>query len=467
MAVSEPRDSSQLWHEMQGFGVHTLPLVDDTGVPVFVKFHWQPKLGGLCIGQFWEEAVKESPELIRTSTGVTWEAIEAGEYPEWELGLQIFTEEQAERLQLRHPRCHEDRPSKNWSRSSGPPSGWVLNRNPDNFFAETEQVASAQRTSCGNPDFTNDPLLAGRIHSYVDTQISRLGGPNFHELPINAPIAQVHDDQRDGMHRQAIHRGRVAYRAIHWRAVVLFQAGAAQGFAGVARRIDAKNADKVRIKPEGGPLHGAAVFQEPALGGGKGTHRQRIPLRTLEGDGAGDPRANGRELAQCRTRTGDPPRARPGDGSAAPFPRRWENPATPEIESSPALSLGWRGQATAASARARLQSSSPTASKENRCAARVGFRCGRGGARLGRGFAPTPASAAGEFQRQCETMENSRAFCSTPWCFQTEKMPWRVWTRTRTHSNSCASQYWHCRDHFGFRRIASAARRSADSVDDA
>ena len=89
----------------------------------------------------------------------------------------------------------------------------VLNRNPDNFFAETEQVAFCTAHVVPGIDFSNDPLLAGRIHSYVDTQISRLGGPNFHEIPINAPVAQVHNNQRDGMHRQAIHRGRVVVRA--------------------------------------------------------------------------------------------------------------------------------------------------------------------------------------------------------------------------------------------------------------
>ena len=87
----------------------------------------------------------------------------------------------------------------------------ILNRNQDNFFAETEQVAFCTAHVVPGIDFSNDPLLAGRIYSYVDTQISRLGGPNFHEIPINAPVAQVHNNQRDGMHRRAIHRGRVSY----------------------------------------------------------------------------------------------------------------------------------------------------------------------------------------------------------------------------------------------------------------
>jgi catalase len=127
----------------------------------------------------------------------------------------------------------------------------VLNRNPDNFFAETEQVAFCTAQVIPGIDFSNDPLLAGRIHSYVDTQISRLGGPNFHELPINSPIVQVHNNQRDGMHRQAIHRGRVAYEPNSLAGGCPFQAGAAQGFVTVPARIRAEEEQgKVRAKPE-------------------------------------------------------------------------------------------------------------------------------------------------------------------------------------------------------------------------
>jgi len=127
----------------------------------------------------------------------------------------------------------------------------VLDRNPDNFFAETEQVAFCTAQVIPGIDFSNDPLLAGRIHSYVDTQISRLGGPNFHELPINSPVVQVHNNQRDGMHRQAIHRGRVSYEPNSLAGGCPFQAGAAQGFVSVPARIRAEEEQgKVRAKPE-------------------------------------------------------------------------------------------------------------------------------------------------------------------------------------------------------------------------
>jgi catalase len=133
----------------------------------------------------------------------------------------------------------------------------VLNRNPDNFFAETEQVAFCTAHIVPGIDFTDDPLLAGRIHSYVDTQISRLGGPNFHEIPINAPIAQAHNNQRDGMHRQAIHRGRVAYEPNSLGGGCPFQAGAA-GFSSFREPIAD---EKVRAKPEKFAEH----YQQAAL----------------------------------------------------------------------------------------------------------------------------------------------------------------------------------------------------------
>ena len=232
------------YRTMQGFGVHTYRLVNASGDSHFVKFHWSPKAGTHSL--VWDEAVKISgadPDFHRRDL---WEAIEAGAYPEYELGLQIFTEEQAEGftfdvLDATKIVPEELVPVVTVGRL-------VLNRNPDNFFAETEQVAFCVAHVVPGIDFSNDPLLAGRIHSYVDTQISRLGGPNFHEIPINAPIAQVHNTQRDGMHRQAIHRGRVSYEPNSLGGGCPFQAGAA-GFVSFPEPRD--NADhKVRGKAE-------------------------------------------------------------------------------------------------------------------------------------------------------------------------------------------------------------------------
>ncbi|MDQ3170362.1 MAG: catalase [Acidobacteriota bacterium] len=232
------------YRTMQGFGVHTFRLVNDAGESRFVKFHWTPVAGTHSL--VWDEAVKISgadPDFHRRDL---WEAIEAGAYPEWELGLQIFTEEQAEAFTFDVLDATKIVPEE--LVPIEPVGKLVLNRNPDNFFAETEQVAFCTAHVVPGIDFTNDPLLAGRIHSYVDTQISRLGGPNFHEIPINAPIAQVHNNQRDGMHRQAIHRGRVSYEPNSLGGGCPFQAGAA-GFVPVPA-LDEPEAHKVRGKPE-------------------------------------------------------------------------------------------------------------------------------------------------------------------------------------------------------------------------
>ena len=211
------------YRTMQGFGVHTYRLVNADGESHFVKFHWNPKAGTHSL--VWDEAVKISGADSDFHRRDLWEAIEAGAYPEYELGLQIFTEEQAEDFTFDVLDATKIVPEE--LVPIVPVGRLVLNRNPDNFFAETEQVAFCVAHVVPGIDFSNDPLLAGRIHSYVDTQISRLGGPNFHEIPINAPIAQVHNNQRDGMHRQAIPRGRVSYEPNSLGGGCPFQAGAA------------------------------------------------------------------------------------------------------------------------------------------------------------------------------------------------------------------------------------------------
>ena len=232
------------YRTMQGFGVHTFRFVNAAGESHFVKFHWSPLAGTHSL--VWDEAVKISgadPDFHRRDL---WEAIEAGAYPEYELGVQIFTEEQADGFTFDVLDATKIVPEELVPVT--PIGKLVLNRNPDNFFAETEQVAFCTAHIVPGIDFTNDPLLAGRIHSYVDTQISRLGGPNFHEIPINAPVAQAHNNQRDGMHRQAIHRGRVAYEPNSLGGGCPFQAGAA-GFVSFPEPMES-SAHKVRGKAE-------------------------------------------------------------------------------------------------------------------------------------------------------------------------------------------------------------------------
>ena len=242
MWVMSDRGIPRSYRMMQGFGVHTFRLVNEQGESVFCKFHWKPLQGTHSL--VWDEAVKISgadPDFHRRDL---WEAIEAGEFPEWELGLQIFTEEQAEGFSFDVLDSTKIVPEELVPLT--PVGRMVLNRNPDNFFAETEQVAFCTAHIVPGIDFSNDPLLAGRIHSYVDTQITRLGGPNFHELPINSPLAPVQNNQRDGMHRQALHRGRVAYEPNSLAGGCPFQAGTA-GFVSFPEPVEG---DKVRGKPE-------------------------------------------------------------------------------------------------------------------------------------------------------------------------------------------------------------------------
>ncbi|MEB0163769.1 catalase, partial [Glaciimonas sp. CA11.2] len=227
---------------MQGFGVHTFRLVNVEGESVFCKFHWEPVAGTHSLA--WDEAVKIAGADADFHRRDLWEAIEAGAYPEWELGLQVFTEEEAEQFGfdvLDPTKLVPEEMVK-----VIPVGKMTLNRNPDNFFAETEQVAFCTAHVVPGIDFSNDPLLQGRIHSYIDTQISRLGGPNFHEIPINAPLAPVYNNQRDGMHRQAIHRGRASYEPNSLGGGCPFQAGA-RGFTSFPQPVAA---DKVRGKAE-------------------------------------------------------------------------------------------------------------------------------------------------------------------------------------------------------------------------
>ncbi len=242
MWIMSDRAIPRSYRMMQGFGVHTFRFVNERGESSFVKFHWNPANGTHSLA--WDEAVKiagADPDFHRRDL---WEAIEAGAYPEWELAVQIFSEDDAEKFSFDVLDATKLIPEELVPLK--PVGRMVLNRNPDNFFAETEQVAFCTAHVVPGIDFSNDPLLAGRIHSYVDTQITRLGGPNFHEIPINASVAQVHNNQRDGFHRQAIARGRVAYEPNSLGGGCPFQAGV-KGFMSFPEPTEEH---KVRGKPE-------------------------------------------------------------------------------------------------------------------------------------------------------------------------------------------------------------------------
>lgn len=192
---------------MEGFGIHTFRLVDAKGKATFVKFHWKPKQG--VASTLWDEAVKlagADPDFQRRDL---FEAIDRGDFPEWELGVQAFDQAFADAL----PYDVLD-PTKIIPEEVLPvtPIGrMVLDRNPDNFFAETEQVAYCPANIVPGIDFTDDPLLQGRLFSYLDTQKSRLGTANFNQLPINAPKCPVMNFQRDGMMQMQVHKGRANY----------------------------------------------------------------------------------------------------------------------------------------------------------------------------------------------------------------------------------------------------------------
>ncbi len=319
---------------MQGFGVHTFRLINAAGQSHFVKFHWKPTLGTHSL--VWDEAAKLQGADSDFHRRDLWDAIEAGEYPEWELGLQIFTEEQAESfsfdvLDATKLIPEELVPVKYVGRM-------VLNRNPDNFFAETEQVAFCAAHVVPGIDFSNDPLLAGRLHSYIDTQITRLGGANFHEIPINAPLAPVHNNQRDGLHRQSVHRGRVSYEPNSLGGGCPFQAGAATGFVSFPQPIQE---DKVRGKPEKFADHytQATLFYESQTAIEKahivGGFRFELSKLTV-------PAIRERMVSSLMNVSIDlAQQVADGLGIALPkaMPRVLGKPAKPEVTHSPALSL--------------------------------------------------------------------------------------------------------------------------------
>ncbi len=234
MWVMSDRALPRSYRMMEGFGVHTFRLVNSEGKSRFVKFHWKPLLGLHSVA--WDEAQKISgkdPDFHRRDL---WEAIESGKSPQWELGVQIVEEEDEnsfdfDLLDATKLIPEELVPVQRIGRLT-------LDRNPENFFAETEQVAFHIGHVVPGIDFTNDPLLQGRLFSYTDTQLIRLGGPNFHEIPINRPIAPLHNNQRDGFMRQTIDRGKASYEPNTTGGGCPMQAGSlAGGFVHFPERV--------------------------------------------------------------------------------------------------------------------------------------------------------------------------------------------------------------------------------------
>ena len=212
MWVMSDRAIPRSFRFMEGFGVHTYRLVTAAGKSTFVKFHWKPKLGLQSV--LWNEAVKingADPDFHRRDL---WNAIQTGNFPEWELGLQLFDDKFADEFEFDVLDAtkiipEEQVPIRRVGRL-------VLDRCVDNFFAETEQVAFCTNNIIPGVDFTNDPLLQGRNFSYLDTQVKRLGGPNFTHIPINAPKCPFHNFQQDGHMAMVNPKGRVNYEPNSW-----------------------------------------------------------------------------------------------------------------------------------------------------------------------------------------------------------------------------------------------------------
>lgn len=253
--VMSDRAIPRSFRMMEGFGIHTFRLINKEGKAHFVKFHWKPLLGVHSVT--WDEAVKIHGADADFHRRDLWDAIEAGHYPEWELGFQIVPEEDEHKFDF-----DLLDPTKLIPEEMVPVQRigkMTLNRNPDNFFAETEQVAFHPGHVVPGIDFTNDPLLQGRLFSYTDTQLSRLGSPNFPEIPINRPVNEVHNNQRDAHMRMTINKGKTAYFPNSIGGGCPHLAKMAEGgFTSYKERIDAK---KVRERSESFNDH----FSQPAL----------------------------------------------------------------------------------------------------------------------------------------------------------------------------------------------------------
>jgi len=244
MWVMSDRSLPRSLRMMEGFGVHTFRLINAQGKSRFVKFHWKPLLGVHSVA--WEEAQQISgkdPDFHRRDL---WNCIEMGAYPEWELGVQVVEEEDEHKFDFDILDATKLIPED--LVPVQPLGKMVLNRNVDNFFAETEQVAYHLGHVVPGIDFSNDPLLQGRLFSYTDTQLKRLGGPNFHEIPINRSLAPVHNGQRDGHMRQAINKGQTSYSPNQLSGGCPFQAKQSEGgFVSHPERVEGH---KIRLRSQ-------------------------------------------------------------------------------------------------------------------------------------------------------------------------------------------------------------------------
>jgi catalase len=227
---------------IEGFGVHTFRFVNAEGTSTFVKFHWRPRIGSASV--LWDEAVKISgadPDFHRRDL---FQAIERGDFPEWELSVQTFDQATADSFPFDVLDATKLIPEEMVPLQ--PIGKMVLNRNPDNFFAETEQVAFHPGHVVPGIEFSDDPLLQGRLFSYTDTQLSRLGGPNFHQIPVNRPRCPMHNFQRDALMQMEVPKGRVNYEPNSLDPASVRE----NPDAGFTTHPDTHSGDKLRVRSE-------------------------------------------------------------------------------------------------------------------------------------------------------------------------------------------------------------------------
>jgi catalase len=323
---------------IEGFGIHTFQMVNAKGKATFVKFHWKPKLG--LQSTLWDEALKLQAADNDFHRRDLWESINSGNFPEWELGIQAFDQKFADKLPydvLDSTKLipEEVLPIRIVGRM-------VLNRNPDNFFAETEQVAYCPANIVPGIDFTNDPLLQGRLFSYLDTQKSRLGTANFHQLPINAPKCPVMNFQRDGQMQMNVPKGRASYEP---NTLTLHGEGAGPrecpitGFSTVPGRAeDEEQGDKLRVRAELFADH----YSQARLFWKSMTESEQAHIAssfTFELSKVGLEQVPPRMVANLRN-VDDGLAKRVADGIGIDLPRRAEARAKVlDLEPSPALSI--------------------------------------------------------------------------------------------------------------------------------
>ena len=320
---------------MEGFGVHTFRFVNDAGESTFVKFHWKPKLGMQSV--VWNEAVKingADPDFHRRDL---WDAVQSGDFPEWELGVQLFDDEFADRFEFDILDAtkiipEEQVPVRRIGRL-------VLDRMVDNFFAETEQVAFCTQNVVPGIDFTNDPLLQGRNFSYLDTQLKRLGGPNFTHLPVNAPRCPVAHFQQDGHMAMVNPVGRVNYEPNSWDG----------GSAGPREDPDRRLPDVRRRGSRAEAAHPVGDVRRPLQPGPPVLRSARRPSsRTTSSTPSSSSWASASASTSasgwsptCATSTTTSPGASPTVSVSMPFPtpaQPFREPIT-DLPESPALSI--------------------------------------------------------------------------------------------------------------------------------